>query len=389
MLVRDTALQRVPAQWVTLHRVGSDTAGPLDSARTGADGGYRFQYRPSGSTDALYFVSSSYGGIAYFTPPLRAADVRGEAAEITVFDTTSAAVPISVRGRHLIVSAPSAQGTRRIVEVFELTNDTSVTAVPAARASGTWSVALPAGARAFSVRAGEVPADGMTVSGGRAVLRVPVAPGLKQVAFTYELPGDAFPLQLALEQPVTVLEVLLEDPRGTATGAKLVATSAVVLEGSTFQRYLAQDPKAGERLVVALPVPPLRWEGYVPAALLVGIGGAMFVLLLRSGSRRRAARAPVAAMPARTATAPSAAPAPAAARVGADRDVGTRDAAPRDSAWSDDPERERLLAALAALDDAVAATPPTDAAARARYADERETLKRALAARLAAVPGAG
>src|SRR5512146_1123695 len=41
--------------WVTLHRVGSDTAGPLDSLRTGASGRYAFHYRRTGSADAVYF----------------------------------------------------------------------------------------------------------------------------------------------------------------------------------------------------------------------------------------------------------------------------------------------------------------------------------------------
>lgn len=55
---------------VVLHRVGPDQAGPLDSALTGPRGEYHFRYHTSGSPDAVYFVSASYDGIAYFSTPL-------------------------------------------------------------------------------------------------------------------------------------------------------------------------------------------------------------------------------------------------------------------------------------------------------------------------------
>ncbi|GLC26542.1 hypothetical protein [Roseisolibacter agri] len=362
LLVRDTTERPVPGAWVTLHRVGSDGAGPLDSTRTQGDGGFTFRYRPTGAPDALYFASTSYGGIAYFTSPLRDAESRGEAAEISVFDTTSRAIPITVRGRHLIVSAPVADGSRNVIEVFELTNDTSFTAVPPTDgARGTWSVALPRGAADFAVRRGEVPDDGMSAVGGRAVLLTPFGPGIKQVAFTYRLPSDAFPLRLALERPVTVLEVLLEDPRGSATGAGIVPVDPVALEGRTFRRFLAQDVKEGATVDVAMPVTARRWDRVVLPVLLVTMGGAMVLLLLRATRRQpTGAHVPLAA----ASVAPPRAPA------------------------TDDDERERLLAALAALDDDFAARGDATAEQRAAYDVERAALKARLAARLAAAPAA-
>jgi len=44
--------------WVTLHRVGTDHAGPVDSTHTSASGHYVFHYKRTGATDAIYFVSS-------------------------------------------------------------------------------------------------------------------------------------------------------------------------------------------------------------------------------------------------------------------------------------------------------------------------------------------
>ena len=47
-------------QWVVLHRVGRDRAGPVDSTRTTADGRFHIRYRATGDSSALYFVSTKY-----------------------------------------------------------------------------------------------------------------------------------------------------------------------------------------------------------------------------------------------------------------------------------------------------------------------------------------
>src|SRR5256885_7350842 len=79
----------VSGAWVVLHRVGPDRAGPLDSVQSDPRGRYSFTYTRTGSEDAVYFVSASYDGIAYFTPPLAEGKVSGDDGEIAVFDTTS------------------------------------------------------------------------------------------------------------------------------------------------------------------------------------------------------------------------------------------------------------------------------------------------------------
>ncbi len=107
----------VPGLMVVLHRVGTDRAGPLDSMRSGRDGRYRFRYVRTGQDDALYFVSATYLGIAYFSTPLRDAAVHAGDADLLVYDTTADASALRVQGRHLVVSAP--RGTKReIAEIF-------------------------------------------------------------------------------------------------------------------------------------------------------------------------------------------------------------------------------------------------------------------------------
>ena len=95
-------MDAISGAWVVLHRVGPDRAGPLDSTRSDARGRYSFKYDRTGSEDAIYFVSATHDGIAYFTPPLTAGRVTGDDAEIIVFDTTSGHVPFTIRGHHIV-----------------------------------------------------------------------------------------------------------------------------------------------------------------------------------------------------------------------------------------------------------------------------------------------
>lgn len=284
-------MRPVSGIWVTLHRVAVDSAGPLDSMRSGPDGAYAFRYRPWGDDDALYFVSASYGGIAYFAPPLRAARVTGEDAEIVVFDTTSRPLPIAVRGRHVVVSAPDPSGKRSVVEVFELSNDSSVTRV-AADTQPTWETHLPDGASDFAVGQGDVAPDAVTMRDGRVAVFAPLAPGLKQISFQYRLPPDAFPLSMPAATPIDVLEVLIEEATGEASGAGLGEQNPVSVEGRTFRRFLAQDAPAGGVMRIAMPSVPaaVRRERWLLGVAGL-VGGAMLVALLIALSLRGRARA--------------------------------------------------------------------------------------------------
>lgn len=280
--------------WVVLHRVGPDTAGPLDSMRTGANGGYRFRYRATGDTLAVYFVSTSRGGVNYFTPPVREAAVRGGMADLVVFDTTSAPIPIAVRGRHMIVTVPdsSSRRTRTVVEAFELSNDSSVTRVARGNNGVTFDVALPPGVNAVSAGQGDISDDAIRAINGRVAVNAPLSPGLRQLSFSYEIPLDMDPFEVLVETPATVLEVLVEDPGALVQGAGLIAVDPVEIDGRPFKRFLAQDVAAAQTFSITIP-PGASASGLrvmlivtaVGAAMLLGLG---MVLLRRGpGIRRR------------------------------------------------------------------------------------------------------
>lgn len=279
----------VPNVWVTLHRVGSDRSAPLDSMRADGRGRYHFDFTRTGDRRAIYFVSASYGGVAYFTPTLAHPTVSGEEAEIAVFDTTSAMVPISVRGHHVVVSAVDASGQRNVTEVFELANDSSVTRVVSSGADGaTWSAVLPPQASGFHVSHGDVPAAAVKFEGGRARVFAPIAPGLRQLAFSYSIAASAFPLRIPVTRETQILEVLVEEEKGTVSGAKLKERAPVALEQRSFRRFLADDVPANSVSVIDLPA-AARNTAIGPRymiALTIIIGGAMTFALARALRRR-------------------------------------------------------------------------------------------------------
>ena len=274
---------------VTLHRVGSDRAAPLDSMRADREGRYRFNFTRTGDTRALYFVSASYGGVAYFTPPLAHSIVKGLEAEIAVFDTTSAPVPISSRGHHLIVSAVDANGMRTMTEVYELANDSSVTRVASAtRDSDVWSAVVPAKARDFRVSQGDIPSQAVRFEQGRARVFAPLAPGIKQLAFSYSIPASEFPLRVPILRDTQILEVLIEEEKGSVTGADFKEQDPVSLERRSFRRFLAADVPANTVSIIDLPAPPrsMNIDPRYMVALTVIFGGSMIFALARALRRR-------------------------------------------------------------------------------------------------------
>lgn len=286
------AFAPVSGTWVTLHRVGRDRAGPLDSVRTAPDGAFRFAYQLSGAPDAIYFVSASYAGIAYFSSGLAQPDVSGQDAEIQVFDTTSSGIRLTVRGRHVILSA-STGGTRRgLIEVFEVTNDSSRTLIGVNDKAPTFRVRIPPGAQDFKVAQGDVPADAVSFVDGEVQVQMPFAPGLKRLSFSYSMDADAFPLKVPVQFATGVLEVLAEDPQASVSAPMLVETAPASLDGRNFRRFLGNDVPASGVLEMDLPGSGQAQKTRIVISLVVAIALAMLVSLARAFGRRSTPRTP-------------------------------------------------------------------------------------------------
>jgi hypothetical protein len=354
MRPRLRALGPVSGVWVTIHRVASDTAGPLDSLRTGADGHFRFKYTRRGRADAVYFVSASYDGVAYFSRPLTSANVTGDDAGILVFDTTSIHFPLAVKGRHVVVSSPNVDGSREVVEAYEIANESDQTLVSPDDAHPSWTALLPPGVANIQVGESDVSPAAITAVGDRVHVTAPFAPGLKQLSFSYTLPQSSFPLHIPLEQATTVLEVLLEEPKAAARGAQLKPVQPATIERRIFQRYLGADAPAGASIEIVAPVietaanERVYWEIAGALAALMALGLGAWYMRARGRSAARARGAVVAPIHSET---------------------------------------ERLARAIATLDAEFERAGSADLDARAAYEVRRDALKRELATALDASAG--
>lgn len=283
----DTALP-LPGAWVVLHRVGPDGGAPLDSMRSDARGRFHFRYRLAGSDDAIYFASSSYGGIAYFTPPLPSRDARAPSEEvaIVVYDTTSRALPMHVRGRHIIASAPATTDMRTIIEVYEISNDSSLTLVGRDDAP-TFAMVVPANATSFHARDSDVAADALVLREGRVEVSAPLAPGLKQIAFSYELPVGDRHLRFQVGNDTPVLELLTEEPFARVSGAGLIEVEPVKIEARSFKRYLSRNPPPAAVASIDYPDAPMNTRQLYVAVVILAVGVAMLAALARASMRKR------------------------------------------------------------------------------------------------------
>jgi hypothetical protein len=229
------------------------------------------------------------------------------------------------------------------VEVFEIGNDSSVTRVSGGPNRPVWSTVLPHGARNAKVNpSGEISPTAIKFDSGRVRLFAPVSPGARQLSYAYQLPRDALPLSISIQEPTSVLEVLVEESRATVSGGNLAEVAPTTTAGRTFRRFLAQNvpEQANVRIDVPFALTDARTRYFTAVAIVCGIAmiGAVTV-----AARRR----PVAVVPA----APS--------------------------------EAERLLQAIATLDARFERASNGGADDRARYDSERSQLKTRLAAVLA------
>jgi hypothetical protein len=276
----------MPGVMVTVHRVGPDSAGALDSVRTDAAGRYTIHYRRFGSEEAVYFAAALHHGIAYFSSPLRGVRANADDGEITVFDTTSGPVPLTVQGHHLVVSAPKPDGGREVVEVYEISNDSTVTLVGRDSLAAVWSAPIPHDAAGFAAGQGDVSPITLQRRGDRVTLAAAFGPGVKQLSYSYTLPPGAFPLTFAHERFTGVFEVLLEEPGAQVRSTNLRSMGEVTTQGRQFKRFLAQSAPKGETVRIDVPVTSAGTRTRVLVGLAIAIALAMIAALTRALLRR-------------------------------------------------------------------------------------------------------
>ncbi|MBK7348860.1 MAG: hypothetical protein IPI92_03230 [Gemmatimonadetes bacterium] len=260
----------VPAARVVLHRVGRDQQGPIDSLVTGADGRFRFRYLAD--TAAVFLLSSGYAGIEYFSTPLHLDPNAPDTGLALFVSDTSSVTPLEVVSHHVVISQPTADGTRPALEIVVLGNPGTVTRVAGDSAHPSWSTALPRGALGAAMGQGDVSPESVVFRGDSLLLYAPIAPGRKEVVFGYSLPAAPGPVTFTLPEGVASFTLLLEERGRTVTGGGLAAVDSQAIEGRTFQRWTG-EPGPDSRIVIDFPGGGTRWllpllVGSVALALL-------------------------------------------------------------------------------------------------------------------------
>ena len=228
---------------VTLHRISRTAQGAVDSARTGADG--RFRFGGAADTSAVYLVSARYAGIEYFGTPLRPPGAAG--IRLLVSDTSSSA-PIRLAARRVIIRPPDETGTRIVLDLFSLRNDGPDTRIGRDSVSPSWEVVLPVGILEAEVQEGDVSPTAVQFRGDTLAVLAPIGPGEKNVMVSYRLPigiGAS-----AWSAPADTFDVMVVEGGATVTGAGLEAAAPMTVMDTEVHRWTASPPPPGSAALV-------------------------------------------------------------------------------------------------------------------------------------------
>jgi mono/diheme cytochrome c family protein len=334
---------------VTLSGFDGDAEAYSQTADLASDGTFAFADVPA-VAGRIYGATVSYGDVLYFS---EGAHLTGDGKPldlpITVFETATDPSGLRVERLHVLFdfSIPEAV---QVLELWVLSNESSLTIV-AAPQRGAVEVTLPEGATELAFEDGSVGDRYILTETGFGDTQ-PIVPGTatSQFIFSYRMPYNG---RLSFRQPtnyaINAAVVLLPSEGVTAKGTGLQDLGVQQMGGQAVRDYSAGAIAAGAALEfeisgrprsAATGTAPSRWTNVI---IGLGVLGGLLILAglwwFRPSAMANRRRAP--------------------------RPVG-------------EDETDRLLGAIAELDDAFTAGKLDGASYRAR----REDLKRALRERM-------
>jgi hypothetical protein len=267
---------------VLLHRVGSNTEGPIDSARSDRLGRFHFAFRPD--TGAFYMLSAEHAGIEYFSQLVPTNPARPDTGiRILVYDTSSTA-PVSLEARHIVVTRPGEDGSRGVLDLMVLRNDGRLSRVASDTAHPTWSAPLPPGTIGLDVAESDFSREALARRNDSVIVVAPFAPGEKQLTVQYLIPADRTVVELPFGAPGTAINVLAEEKGVRVTGSGIAVADSQVLQGRSFRRWSGVTQPGG---VVRIILPGTR---RTPVWLLAALVGTLTLVLVGAGWRLVARR---------------------------------------------------------------------------------------------------
>jgi hypothetical protein len=337
----------LPGARVVLHRLTAARQGPVDSVLADAAGRFHFGVKPD--TSALLLTSSRHDGIEYFSRPARAGGQGDDTGLVIIVADTSAAAPVRLSGRYLMVGRPEQGGRRGALDLIVLQNRGELTRVARDSSTPVWTMPLPAGIEDFTPGQSEFSAAAVGHRGDSLTISAPLSPGDRQLMVTYTLPRGVRSLRVPFAAPTDSIVLLLEEPTARVVTPGFAVTDSQVIEARTYHRWVGSLASPGSVEVKFLVPGEGGREATLALAALLAAGllaGGVVLLRRRGGGMERLPAAPTAPDPGALID--------ALARL--DAQYGGRESDVGVAAWSQyQAQRAELKAALAA---AIAARPP-------------------------------
>lgn len=267
---------------VIVHRVGPDASEPLDTLRTGLDGGFRFRLQsvPNPAVrEGFYFASVEHGGVNYFGRLIQTAAELDSLYVIQAYESEVApegGASIDLTARYILLEEQPDIGWTA-TDLMHLTRTGSRTLI--ARPDGaTFVYPLPEGASDLEVGGNQMAPDAAELVDGNLRVTSAIPPGEREFVVRYRVldpfvtvpyPGSTHEAELLVRQPAPALQV-----------EGLRAAPAVEMEpGSSYLRFAGTDLRDATVAVRRDRTPrlPLRWVAVTIAFLLASI--ALFSVL--------------------------------------------------------------------------------------------------------------
>ena len=265
----------VPNVMVTLHRViTADTAGAIDSLRSGPAGEFVFELPgmpdPLAQSD-IYLTSVNHQGVLYFGAAVHEPAQLDSLYLIQVHDTASVSEEVSlpILLRYLVLELTPTDWVVTDVIQWENTGDRTLVA-PAGEP--VWRYPLPVGALDMQ-QSPDLPPESLRQGDGVVEVTAPLTPGIGQFIVRYRLEQTRLDLRMA--GLVNQVELLVREPAPLLAVTGLGEAEPAELEpGVTYRRFSAAGMQDG-RVLVLPGVPqdrfPLEWLAVMMGLLLAAV----------------------------------------------------------------------------------------------------------------------
>lgn len=237
---------------------------------------------------ALYMASTTYRGLTYFSDVRTARDTGGPLNPLVVYDTSSTGPAIGVAQRHIVIRGGDGGGRRSVLELVALANDGGRTRIAGEPPRPTWVGRIAAGAEHFEVGQGDVSSEAVRLVGDSVVVTAPIPPGVKQLVFTYDVPGTD-ELRLPIDQPADRLLILASDTAAVVTGGPLMRRGTEVFDDTQFAVFSGTAAAAGDDMVFRFS--RRRIMPLTATAVIAGVAALLLLLAIPLLTRRQPAGA--------------------------------------------------------------------------------------------------